>query len=62
MDKVRRKQLEKLFEAPKPVGKRKFFRNIDLRPAGMRQLLAIQFSYISRWSWAAAFGMLGVMV
>ncbi|MCI8377919.1 MAG: hypothetical protein HFH72_05280 [Lachnospiraceae bacterium] len=62
MDKVRRKQLEKLFEAPKPVGKRKFFRNIDLRPAGMRHLLAIQFSYISRWSWAAAFGMFGVMV
>lgn len=54
MDKNRKKQLQMLFEAPKPSGKRKFFREIEPKPVGMRHILGIQFSYISKWSWVAA--------
>ncbi|RKI41766.1 hypothetical protein D7V86_08665 [bacterium D16-51] len=62
MDKNRRKQLEKLFEAPAPPGKRGFFRKIGLEPASMGNFIRVQFSYVSVWSWGAAILFLGIAV
>ncbi len=62
MDKYSKEQLKRLFEAPEPIGKRKFFREIEPGPVGIGQLLGIQFSYVSSWSWVAAFLMFGVVV
>lgn len=62
MDKNGRKQLEKLFEAPAPPGKRGFFREIGPEPVSMGNFIGIQFSYISVWSWVAAILLLGIAV
>ena len=62
MDKNGRKQLEKLFEAPAPPGKRGFFREIGPEPVSMGNFIRIQFSYISVWSWVAAILLLGIAV
>jgi len=62
MDRNRKKQLESLFEAPKPVDKRRFFREMKPEPIGMWHILRVQFSYISKWSWGVAVLLLGIVV
>lgn len=62
MDKNRKRQLERVFEAPEPVDKRRFFREMEPRPIGMWHILKAQFSYISKWSWGTAALLLGIVV
>ena len=62
MDRNRKEQLKKIFEAPEPVGKRKFFRDMEPKPVNMCHILKVQFSYISKCSWGVAVLLFGIVV
>lgn len=51
MEQKIREQLKEIYEAPKPAGKRAFFRNMELPPLDIRQILWTQFFYITKWEW-----------
>lgn len=51
MDRKIREQLNKIYEAPKPVRKRAFFRKTELPPLKIRQILWMQCFYITKWEW-----------
>lgn len=51
MEQKLREQLKEIYEAPKPAGKRAFFRKMELPPLNIRQILWTQFFYITKWEW-----------
>lgn len=62
MDKNRREILRRLYEAPAPIRKRKFFREIGIGPMRIGQIFWGQFSHISKWSWFMAVILLIAMI
>lgn len=62
MKKIGREKLQRLFEAPPPKGKRKFFRELDLQPMSTGHVLWQQVSYVFKWSWAVSvFSLVGIL-
>lgn len=59
MDREMKKQLKKLYEAPKPAGKRAFFRRMELPPLNIGNILWMQCSYITKWEWVLSAVLLG---
>lgn len=51
MNRRMKEQLKNLYEAPKPVGKRAFFRKLNPQPLCMGYVLWTQISYVSKWEW-----------
>lgn len=51
MDRELKRFLQKEFEAPKPVRKERFFRNVGIRPIGYFEFLRTQAAYIRKWIW-----------
>lgn len=62
MDKKERAELKRLFEAPPPAGKRKFFRKLGIPPMKTGHVLWVQFSHISKWSWFVAAALLLIII
>lgn len=54
MRKERVEQLKILYEAPKPTGKRRFFRSLEQRPLSMGRMVWIQCAYMPKWEWILA--------
>ncbi|MCM1179932.1 MAG: hypothetical protein NC347_06730 [Clostridium sp.] len=46
-----KEQLKEIYEAPKPAGKRAFFRKMELPPLNIRRILWMQCFYITKWEW-----------
>lgn len=59
MDRIMKEQLKKLYEAPEPAGKRAFFRSMELQPLSIRNILGMQFFYISKWEWVLSVLLIG---
>lgn len=51
MDQKMREQLKEIYEAPKPAGKRAFFRKTELPPLKIWRILWMQCFYITKWEW-----------
>lgn len=62
MDRIKMEQLKKLYEAPKPVGKRAFLRKMEPQPLNIRSILWMQCFYISKWEWILSFILIGSTV
>ncbi|MDE6759435.1 MAG: hypothetical protein K2J90_02005 [Lachnospiraceae bacterium] len=62
MDQKMRKQLKEIYEAPKPAGKRAFFRKTELPPLNIGSILWMQCFYITKWEWIASVILLGTAV
>lgn len=61
MNRRRKEELQRLFEAPKPVNKRAFLRKLQLQPMRIQHVLWIQFSYISKWEWVLSAALFAVI-
>ncbi len=62
MNQKMRKQLKEIYEAPKPAGKRAFFRKAELPPLNIGSMLWMQCFYITKWEWIASAILFGVAV
>lgn len=54
----RKVQIKEAFEAPKPIRKREFFRNVETEPVSEINIILQQFQYISKASWFVAIAVL----
>ncbi len=64
MNHLKKEELKRLYEAPKPVHKRTFLRQLRLQPMSIQHILWIQISYISKGEWvlsAALFAFLTLL-
>ena len=62
MRKIGKQELQRLYEAPPPRGKRKFFRELELQPMSTCHILWQQLSYVSKWSWVlAVFSLMAIL-
>ena len=59
MNRIKKEQLKKLYEAPEPAGKRAFFRSLELKPVNTGKILWMQCRYISWWEWILSAVILG---
>lgn len=62
MDRKMKEQLKEIYEAPKPSGKRAFFRKIELPPLKIGNILWMQWFYITKWEWIVSAILFGVAV
>lgn len=62
MDQKMKKELKRLYEAPEPVGKRAFFRELSPRPVSTGYMLWMQISYISKWEWICSGVFFGTVI
>lgn len=60
MNKNLRKELKQFYEAPKPLHKRAFFREMPMRPLHTWYIFWMQVRYISKWEWALSMAFLGI--
>lgn len=62
MERKMKEQLKKIYEAPKPAGKRAFLREIEPPPLRLGNILWIQCFYLSKWEWILSVILLGGVV
>lgn len=55
-----RNDLKRIFEAPPPLRKRKFLRELELPRMNTAEFIFSQIGYIRRWVWAVSAGIFGV--
>lgn len=62
MKRERMEQLRRLYEAPKPVGKRAFFRKMEQRPISISKMLWLQCACMPKWEWILAICVFAVIL
>lgn len=62
MERKMKEQLEKIYEAPRPDGKRAFLRRMEQPPLRIGTILWTQCFYLSKWEWILSVILLGGVV
>lgn len=60
MNQSLRKELKQVFEAPPPLRREAFLRELPLPGMSMSEFVLSQIGYIRRWVWAVSAGILGI--